>query len=362
MLKIKIMPLLCGLLASHSALGGSVPEISAGTKDGGGGGVYLCRDSAGQVQKALLADLWEATETPFRWPHKRGAILLNRTQEAAQIQYARALAKLASADPVLAAEVEKERKAIWGNVNFLREEMMISVPDDLKVGYYPRGCPVEGLMYYNNESDQLDLKLDLFGKLETATDVAAAWMHEALYKILRDQGYHDTSKYARRLNACLFSQDPDCLAEKVEIPTDRVRYECSDGTSTVVTIYPEKKITSPDKLKERGLRLIIAVLRSPLKLTFTPTLSHEVYYDSLSKKWSVGPSDGFKSQNGQAAYHMASWMDFSIDMDSNNGGILNATFGSYRRFHPDDEAFNPSHLFDKYYVRNDQALECRRVQ
>ena len=48
--------LIIASLFSHFAL------AEDGTRDGGGGGAFVCRDSAGAVTSVELLDLWEARE------------------------------------------------------------------------------------------------------------------------------------------------------------------------------------------------------------------------------------------------------------------------------------------------------------
>jgi|GEM_PF-4840860 len=229
----------------------------AGTKDGGGGGAYVCRNADGSIRKSMLADLWEAKNTPFRWPHKTGKISIPNSGESRHVLLQRALDRLEKLNPSLARQVSDEGYSIWKNLEMVPEDVSIAVPDDLKVGYFPTGCPAEGMMFYNDEADQLHVRSDLLRSLETETDQAAAWMHEALYKILREQGGHADSRKTRRLVACLFSDEPDCLAlpKQEVVPNDgRFIVECI-SPSFKVTYFPEIRVLDPADLDKSGSRV-----------------------------------------------------------------------------------------------------------
>ena len=102
-------------------------------------------------------------------------------------------------------------------------------------------------MLYNGDSNQLDMKEEIFSKLKTKTDIAATWAHEAIYKILREKNAHTSSKLTRRLVGCLFSDDNDCLrAVKASIPTDTFVYQCTGSVD--LTIIPDIKFPNPDAL------------------------------------------------------------------------------------------------------------------
>jgi hypothetical protein len=78
------------------------------------------------------------------------------------------------------------------------------------------GCPLEGMLYYDAErAPQPGVVVDsaIFSKLQSATDIAAAWVHEAVYKVYRDKFKATASVDARKVTACLFATDFPCLEE-----------------------------------------------------------------------------------------------------------------------------------------------------
>ena len=239
--------------------------LAEGGINGGGGGAYVCRNPKGKILESRLVDLWEAENTPFQWPHKTGKLHITYTNKvSAEEQFSAAMKKLATADASLAKEVEEEKNAIFANKNSLDPSISISLPDDLKAGYFPSGCPAEGMMFFNGDSNQLDIKDEIFDKLKTKTDIAAAWAHEAIYKIFREKANHTTSRLTRRLVACLFSDDLECVKKNaiVQIPSDRFNINCHVGANIVATIFPVDPIKQFD-LTARQIPMR-AVFSSPI--------------------------------------------------------------------------------------------------
>jgi len=231
--------------------------VKAGPITSSGGGAFVCRDSSGQILSSRMVDLWESEHTPFRWPNRSGAgvIPITYTNDTSpEEQFNAALAKLSALDGDLADQVRIEQNNIFSQKNVLPDAISIALPDDLKLGYYPTGCPAEGMMLYNGESGLLDIKNDIFQELVTNTDIAAAWMHEALYKVKREtelrgdaKSYVENSKKLRRLVACIFSTDPLCLAPRVasfEGDSDFFKFSC-DSLSTQFDIFFRKDSAWP---------------------------------------------------------------------------------------------------------------------
>ena len=99
------------------------------------------------------------------------------------------------------------------NYRFLSDDIAISTPADAVPIYTKPGCPLEGMMAYDGEMNRLNIKKGIFERLNTPTDTAASWMHEAIYKYFRDQLHQTTSTNARRLTACLFSRNLNCVSK-----------------------------------------------------------------------------------------------------------------------------------------------------
>jgi hypothetical protein len=203
----------------------------AGGATSGGGGAYVCRDQSGAVTSSLIVDLWESQNVSFSWqdgkPSRISIIPDNNTQ--VQNQLDKALANLRDMEPELGAAVASQVTQLQDVINYLPQGVSLTIPNDLQTDYFPTGCPPEGMMRYNGTTGMLDVNYEIFSKLATKTDIAAAYVHEAIYKVFREgiDGAQN-SVLARRLVACLFSDD--CVAKsKISIPTDRDVWACTNG-------------------------------------------------------------------------------------------------------------------------------------
>lgn len=336
--------LLTKLLAAVALM--SAFSAYAGTKDGGGGGAYVCRNADGTIRKSMLADLWEAQNTVYRWPHKTGKITISKNGQAPVDQLPRAFEKLEKADPALAADVRAEWKKIWADLDLVPAEISINVPDDLKNAYFPTGCPAEGMMYYDGESDRLNIRQDIFDALESETDKAAAYMHEALYKVMRDQGGHEDSRRSRRLVACLFS-DEDCLHKgSEEVPADRIAMECA-GKVYDFLLYPELAISNPDELRAKRPSWTIVARklgnrgnRTAPRFRFVVASDGAFGFDLFSK-------------SALSAYGVSTFVSFGMPRLSWNEALpTSMQVDRYATF---------SHAFSKVYSEA-EVLSCRRIR
>jgi hypothetical protein len=208
----------------------------AGTAVSGGGGAFVCRDNnTRNITQAMLVDLWESQNTPFAWPgggfHGDQTISIFKNNDISVTdQITKALQNLKLFNSDLEGAVNKELTQIRLVMNPLPKGISLTIPNDLQVDYFPEGCAPEGMLRYNGYSKKLDVKTDIFEKLESNTDVAAAYIHEAIYKVFRD-GFDEAqnSIMARRLVACLFSEE--CVQGSLKtdeqlFPADVKVYEC----------------------------------------------------------------------------------------------------------------------------------------
>lgn len=229
---------------------GEFTQAATGGLSDGGGGAYVCRRANGKILYSMLVDLWESENVAYKWSFGAGKLKIkydNETPPEQQFEYA--LVKLATLDEGMAEIIRQEWAKIHSNINDLSEEVSIALPQDLKAGYFPTGCPPEGMMYFNGTTDQLDVRRDIFSSLKSKTDVAAAWMHEAAYKVLRDSRYYgvgDSSSIPRHLVACLFSASNDCLVPDKsfitpEPPFGAPKFRCK-GTFSEFEIFPQEAI------------------------------------------------------------------------------------------------------------------------
>lgn len=351
--------ILASTLTAHAATG---PITS------GGGGAYVCRED-GALRAAYMVDLWEAENTPFRWPHlaKAGKISIPMDyQRSAEEQFAAALARLAALDEDLAEQVRKEKDSLFSNANHLPEWISIGKPNDLQVDYHPTGCPPEGMMIYNGESEQLDIRPDIFGKLLSPTHTAAAWMHEALYKVKREtEGrYVENSRILRRLTACLFSSDERCLAPQplgsyVDDPTLH-KYECSSA-SVEFDLYLTKVSASQQdaylvfkKTGQRRLHYPMAIRRQGglHGQTIDWWLHTRVGYTmGLVDR---GPFHGYDESGGSRPLSNLS-ADFRFDPGKHNNRFIDIPFFV-------DGIYSETVSSQKSYLASPEQGTCRRVR
>lgn len=219
-------------------------QQAVGPGDGGGGGAYVCRNPDGSIKSSMLVDLWEAERTTFNGRKLK----IKYSDEDPHAQFERAMDKLREQDPELADVVAQEKENIFRRAEMLADDEEIPVPDDLKTRRNPKGCSATGMMYYEEDSkyfagdsDKLVVDKEIFKALRTKTDIAAAWAHEAIYKVFRDRKGQRDSKLTRRLVGCLFSDGKDCLQpQKKNLLHGQLGYHCKDDqvdVTLVPTIY-----------------------------------------------------------------------------------------------------------------------------
>lgn len=191
----------------------------AGTAVSGGGGAYVCRDSSGDIISSELVDVWEAKNV-YSEP-----ILISNDPVEAQIE--RAIKRIRLVNSKFADRVEANLNHILANILYLKSGVALSPPLDALPNYQKAGCPLEGMMLYDGVTDQLLIDRYVFSKLLSKTDAAAAMVHEAVYKTLREyaSGHTDSVK-ARIIVGKMFSSTLIPKAE-AQLPSEKVRH-CSN--------------------------------------------------------------------------------------------------------------------------------------
>ncbi|MBX3020050.1 MAG: hypothetical protein KF799_00110 [Bdellovibrionales bacterium] len=253
-----------------------------GTATSGGGGAFVQRDVTGKVQSALLIDIWEAQHIPFQWPNRVGTLhIKDETSESVDTLIASAITRLSKADPTLATQVRLDYEYVRSHVRVLPPGVRIQLPADLKLDYFPSGFPAEGMMRFNGLTVELDLDVEIFGSLISSRHMAGAWLHEAIYKTMRETTFrHDNSIYSRHLNACLLSEDEACLPTSfVQIPRDRWVFKCS-GATVDYWVYP---LSRKAPYYPQGYRVVFARFGQPF--------STDVHQDILQNQIFFNPDD-----------------------------------------------------------------------
>lgn len=184
----------------------------AGNGTSGGGGAFVCRDLNNNITSTYLLDLWEAEKI-----NNREILFSNESPED---QIKNAIDKLNKVDSYLAAETAQQVELIFNSARNLPDDITLPAPTDANSRYQKKNCPLEGMMFYDGDLDQLQVVPSVFSKLASNTDIAAAKLHEALYYVFRNnlilnvQSQISTSIPIRNLIGCLFSKSEDCLISK----------------------------------------------------------------------------------------------------------------------------------------------------
>ncbi len=191
-------------------------------------------------------DLWEGKNN---YPY----LNIPYTNEPIDDQVQRALNKLNIIDPILYQRVFADLVFVSSheNINILPSNVDIQRPADAFNKYVKAGCPLEGMMFFDNAIYKLSIKNEIYSKLINNTNVAAARVHEAIYKTFRESLDHKDSRKTRLLTACLFSND-NCLGlddERWQPPKNQKVMLCQ-SPSMDVYIYKEfvtMDINSPNQ-------------------------------------------------------------------------------------------------------------------
>ena len=115
-------------------------------------------------------------------------------------------------------------------------------PSDAKNKFVKVGCPLEGMMFYDDSRKKLVIKPDIFNAQPSKTERAASYVHESIYKALRDGYSVSDSRLARQITGCLFTNSPEaCLnLKKVELPAKARVFKCENKEYSL-SFYRTKK-------------------------------------------------------------------------------------------------------------------------
>ena len=195
----------------------------AGVISGGGGGAFVCRDKAtGAVLDSELVDLFEARANNVKVKYDNVTPIKKQVEDA--------IAKLR----IIAPEFGEEVLKAWPEVYAHRagsDDTEIDVPTDVDKHYSKKGCKLEGMMYFDDRHQNLVMNHEIFDKQKTKTDFAASYLHESIYKVMRDKelpGGRD-SVLTRIIVGCLVAnQDAgECLRlQKTAVPSGSAVWNC----------------------------------------------------------------------------------------------------------------------------------------
>jgi hypothetical protein len=173
----------------------------AGHEVGHGGGAIVCRNSQKQIESAELLDLWEANVT-----HEN----ISYSQDSVDSQMDSALERLSAMTPYFAHKVKERLSKLPKLISYLPEGMAIAPPKDAEEQFLKEGCALEGVAKYTSSPDDHDtlyINPRITAKM-SPTDQAALYLHEAIYKVLRDESYDEDSIRTRRAVRMIFGKAP----------------------------------------------------------------------------------------------------------------------------------------------------------
>lgn len=157
----------------------AVSAYSSGPISSGGGGVFVCRDKQGQINNVEMIDLWEIKNIP----DTRYEVL--ESNEVPDIQIEKALAKLDTLAPTFGKAIRYEVLQQRRMFQPMNAGVRLVPPTDMGTPYRKDGCEVAGMMYYDSLKNKISYDSEYFAHLSSNTQIAAAYLHEAIYKILR---------------------------------------------------------------------------------------------------------------------------------------------------------------------------------
>lgn len=173
----------------------------AGGDKGNGGGVHTCSDGS--------VEMYDLFEGRVRYGFKPVSNL--ETKEA---YIDRALAKIHNTDPGFEWKVREQLAYLNTHVR-LSDEVVLTPVGDANILLIGKGCSYQQLANWDEVTGNIFVEQKLFEKM-TPRNVAAFYIHEAIYKVLRELRISKTSDLARQIVADVFDQSPVMLSpEKI---------------------------------------------------------------------------------------------------------------------------------------------------
>jgi hypothetical protein len=211
----------------------------AGHETGNGGGGVVCD---GEARRVELLDLWEGKALKGLVVEEKATPVLAQIDRAIDIFRQAGLVHLSERTGALAREMYNAFTTLGRGR--LPNGIAVAPPTDALNRFIPRGCRLEGIALYNDRFSTLDIDGQLFDEL-TPTSQAALFVHEGLYKYLREEFSENDSTVARNFVACAFSESscPE-LSPSFGLPTRGPLFSCKRwdvevrGKPNTYWIYP----------------------------------------------------------------------------------------------------------------------------
>lgn len=163
---------------------------------GNGGVSVVCRNNAKKIISAQILDIYEG-EVRFGKVYDDALDVETRLELVAH-----RLKDYPVFLKILKDEIEMANQAIL----FVKDGNTLTPTNDAFPAIVKNGCDLEQLANYTDDPQDLLVSKEIYQNLKTQ-DKAALLVHEAIYKMFRENGSKD-SRLARRLTAELISKNP----------------------------------------------------------------------------------------------------------------------------------------------------------
>lgn len=199
-----------------------VSQSFAGDSRGNGGGGVICKGN--EKTSVQLLDFWEAEGLKNLKIKKSEDSIPKQIEAALQVL-------LDKGQYAYSGYLKGYANEFYSNVEvkglgFLPEGVSIFPPRDAMNKFIKTGCELGGIVLFDDDYKVLDVDRSLY-QLLSPTDKAGLFVHEAVYRVLRERFQVTDSIVARNLTACMFSETP-CpeLSSVFGIPQDVPLYKC----------------------------------------------------------------------------------------------------------------------------------------
>jgi len=173
-------------------------------------------------EKAYLFDLWEATIPTIYTPEGlhiseyEGSV---KDLVEKKLNLMRTIDDEGYADYVSKVKENYElARSIAKPLPKMAQPLILPIPLDLGQAFTREDCKLRGLISWDDESNRIFYDGPLYSQLST-THKAAMWIHEAVYKTLRDIKWVSYSSETRRIVSYLFSDSQNIDPKKI-FPTN----------------------------------------------------------------------------------------------------------------------------------------------
>lgn len=176
------------------------PTAPSGHEQGNGGGAVVCRDSSGKIVSAELLDLWE----------RRASKQATYQSSAAVNDLIKwALVRISKNNAAFGARVRQAYEENRKIVTEVADGISLKSPDDAFEWMFEDGCKLEGAANYQTRFGNDRLYIDLrIVQMMSPTSQAALWIHEAIYKVLRQDDGDTNSLRTRDIVSQIFASEP----------------------------------------------------------------------------------------------------------------------------------------------------------